>query len=178
MIPPSPRAAPPVRADALVDTLAALAPRRTSADRDGKLRVLAALARADLRAPRALVRLHEALCFLQAYPDDRAVLAAVDRALTVFPARVTRLRPSATARLRDTGIAGTTLDYPFGLPMTRWLVSRFPRDVDVRWDAFTETDRLQESLALLLHRDEHDAWSDEGGLGWRRWLDLARGGRR
>ena len=58
-----------------------------------------------------MLRLHETLCFLQAYPDDRRVLDLADRALEAFPARVRRLGPSAAARLYDSGIAGTTLDY-------------------------------------------------------------------
>src|SRR5262249_11898246 len=64
------------------------------------------------------------------------------------------------------------------LPMARWLGRRFPSDVEIVWRGFTEQERLQESLVLLLHRLEHDAWSDEGGLGWRRWLDGAKAGRK
>jgi len=160
----------------LVDALVVAAPRFTPRDSREKLRLLDRLSESEIRDPRVLARLHEALCFLQAYPDDAEVLAAVNRALAAFPARVARLGP-ATRRLHDSGIAGTTLDYPFGLPMARWLASRFAGDADIRWQDFTEAERLQESLALLLHPTEHDAFSDEGGLGWRRWLAVARGGR-
>ena len=165
------------RSRRLIDALAALAPRHGAPDRDEKLDRLDQLASSTIADPRALGDLHETLCFLQAYPDDGAVLAAVDRALAEFPARVKRLGPAAAPRLHDSGIAGTTLDYPFGFPMARWLASRFPKDVDILWETFTGAERLQESLILLLHRAEHDGFSDEGGLGWRRWLDLAKGGR-
>jgi hypothetical protein len=166
-----------VGARGLIDALAAAAPRYTSEDRREKLRLLGRLAESPIRNPRALGHLHETLCFLQAYPDDGAVLGAVDRALAEFPARVKRLGPAPLRRLNDSGIAGTTLDYPFGFPMARWLATRFPRDVDVLWEKFSEAERLQDSLFLLLHRTEHDGFSDEGGLGWRRWLEVAKGGR-
>ena len=125
----------------------------------------------------ALLRLHETLCFLQAHPDDVEILALVDRGLEAFGARVDRLSHAARRRLHDTGVAGSTLDYPFGLPMARWLAARFPRATDVAWAAFTEPDRLDETLSLLATTAEGDAFS-EGGMGWREWIRVAKGGRR
>ena len=75
--------------------------------------------------PAALVRLHETLCFLQAYPDDREILGRVDapppRASPRVPGPSGR---EARARLHDSGIAGSTLEYPYGLPLSRWLAAR------------------------------------------------------
>src|SRR5438094_7426328 len=72
----------------LVDALVAVASRYEPAARKEKLRLLGALAGRRLGRPRALLRLHETLCFLQAYPDDPEVLEHVDRALAEFPRRV------------------------------------------------------------------------------------------
>ncbi|HYB42787.1 MAG TPA: hypothetical protein VEL75_13505, partial [Candidatus Methylomirabilis sp.] len=157
--------------------LVEVAPRFAGAARREKLRRLGGLAEATIDDGRTLLALHEVLCFLQAYPDDAHVLASVDGALAGFPARVKRLRGPTARRLLDSGVAGTSLDYPFGLPMARWLARRFPREVEIVWTKFEEEERLQESLTVLLEPTEHDAWSDEGGLGWRRWLDVARAGR-
>jgi hypothetical protein len=165
------------RSRELVEALTAVAHHFTDSARREKLRLLRLLAESTIEEPRTLLALHEALCLLQAYPDDAHVLARVEQALEAFPARVKRLPLAAARRLDDSGIAGTTLAYPFGLPMARWLAHRFPRRVEIVWKGFTEGDRLQESLVLLLHPMEHDAWSDEGGLGWRRWLRVARAGR-
>ncbi|HYB43183.1 MAG TPA: hypothetical protein VEL75_15495 [Candidatus Methylomirabilis sp.] len=162
---------------AAVESLAAVAHRFTGGDRRLKLRLLAGLEAAEIRDARGLRTFHESLCFLQAYPDNPRVLAAVDRALERFPERVRRLGAAARSRLDDSGIAGTSLEYPFGFPMARWLATHFPRDVEISWGQFTGGERLQESLPLLLQPAEHDAFSDEGGLGWRRWLDVARAGR-
>ena len=123
-----------------------------------------------------LERLHEILCFLRAYPDDAAVQDAAERALREFAVRVRRLASPARARLHDSGIAETDLDYPFGLPMARWLATRFPGDVRIAWRTFDGGERLEEALSLLVTPTEAEAFT-EGGLGWRRWLRLAGGGR-
>lgn len=162
---------------ALADGLAAVASRYTPDARKAKLELLDGLETARVGSPAALLRLHEALCFLQAYPDDAEVLARVEGALAAFPARVTRLGAASRRGLHDSGIAGATLDYPFGLPMARWLARRFPREADIAWDRFDEVDRLDETLSLLASAAEGDAFS-EGGMGWRRWLRVAKGGRR
>jgi hypothetical protein len=167
----------PRRSRELVEALVAVAARFTASAHSEKLRLLRLLEVSAIREPSALRAFHETLCFLQAYPDDASVLASVDRALEAFPLRVKRLPPALARRLDDSGIAGTSLSYPFGLPMTRWLVQRFARAVEIVWKDFAEDERLQESLVLLLHPMEQDAWSDEGGLGWRRWLHVARAGR-
>ena len=162
---------------ALVEALAAAASRFSLDERKGKLRLLDELAECPITQPDLLLRFHETLCFLQAYPDDRAVLARVDRALAGFRARVEGLGVAARQELRDSGVAGTTLDYPFGFPMTLWLTSRFPADVDIAWRKFEGADRIDEALSFLVAHAEDDALS-EGGLGWRKWLAVAKGGRR
>jgi len=154
-----------------------VAPRYSPESRKEKRALLEALERTSVGHAATLRRLHETLCFLQAHPDDAEVLALVDRALEAIPARVTRLGPGARRRLHDSGIASTTLDYPFGLPMARWLASRFPADADVAWRRFHDEDRLDETLSLLATTAEGDAFS-EGGMGWREWLRVAKGGRR
>ncbi len=166
----------PARPAALVNALAAIAPRYSPGDRAEKVRLLNALADRAIGQPAALLRLHETLCFLQAYPDDPRVLARVDRALERFDARVRRLSPAGLARLYASGVAGTTLDYPFGLPMTRWLLSRFPDDVEVAWEKFDGADQLDEAFGLLIMPVEEDAFS-YGGLGWQGWLRAAKGRR-
>jgi len=161
----------------LVEALAAAASRYTPEDRRRKHTLLADLEGVAVRHAGTLLRLHETLCFLQAYPDDAKVLELVDRALETFGARVERLGTAARRRLHDSGVTHTTLDYPFGFALARWLAARFPRETEVAWDAFTDADRLDETLSLLATTAEGDAFS-EGGMGWRRWIHVAKGGRR
>ena len=140
----------------LVEALAAVAPRYAPDDQQRKRALLTELEGCAIRHVGTLLRLHETLCFLQAYPDDAKTLELVDRALEAFAARVERLGPPARRRLHDSGVTDTTLDYPFGFPMARWLAARFPRQSDVAWAAFTDEDRLDETLSLLATTAEGD----------------------
>jgi hypothetical protein len=62
-----------------------------------------------IRHPATLLRLHEALCFLQAHPDDPKILELVDRALDAFGARLERL--SAAARREWIRVAKGAADH-------------------------------------------------------------------
>ena len=161
----------------LVEAFAAAASRYAPEDEPRKRALLADLEGVAVRDAGTLLRLHEALCFLQAYPDNAKMLEHVDRALERFGARVDRLGTAARPRLHDSGVTHTILDYPFGFPMARWLAARFPRESDVAWPAFADADRLDETLSLLATAAEGDAFS-EGGIGWRQWIRVAKGGRR
>ena len=153
---------------ALVQALAAVASRYTPEASREKVRLLEILERRPVSHPGTLLRLHETLCFLHAYPDDPDVLSRVDRALTAIPSRVARLAPPARRRVADTGVALSEVEYPFGLPMTHWLLGRFGGSVDADWATFSETERLEETVGALVSRAEADAFS-EGGLGWATW---------
>ena len=149
----------------LVEALAAAASRYAPEDRERKRALLADLEGVAVRDAGTLLRLHEALCFLQAYPDNAKMLEHVDRALERFGARVHRLGTAARPRLHDSGVTHTILDYPFGFPMARWLAARFPRESDVAWPAFADADRLDETLSLLATAAEGDAFSEGGSAG-------------
>jgi hypothetical protein len=160
----------------LAAALAALASTFTPEAAGRKRWLLAALQSTRVARTAALARLHETLCFLQAYPDDPEVLARVDRLLRSFPARVDELAPRARRRLHDTGIAGSTIEYPFGLPSSRWLAARLGRGARIAWAGGADPERLAEALDLLVTPAERDAFS-EGGFTVRRWLEVARAGR-
>jgi hypothetical protein len=156
---------------ASVRALARVAFRYDPEARAEKVRLLDALAAERFGRAGAVREYHELLCFLQAYPDDAALLARVDAELAAFSRRTTPVR----GELRDSGIAGTRLDYPFGFPMARWLASAFPRDVQILWGDFDRADDLDEALSLALGVPESDALG-EGGAGVVEWLPAARDG--
>src|SRR5262245_29185538 len=89
-----------------------------------KLALLKMLARRRLGSARAVMQLHEALCFIRAYPDHPAVLAQVEAMLAGFANRAD-LRAHRAA-LRDTGIAGTSLHYRFFAGQAQWLARNWP----------------------------------------------------
>src|SRR5260221_5957143 len=113
-----------------------------------KRALVSALDRARLPDASSVLRLHEALLFLSAFPDDAALRADVLRALGRFRAR-TDLRRFRRG-LADSGVAGTDIHYPFFSYTARWLAARWPAALAIDWPAWENADRLEEWLPHLL----------------------------
>jgi len=137
-----------------------------------KLEALRALGAARLARAADVERLHEALCFLHAYPDDAAVLAEVERLLGGFASRADLARHRLT--LADTGIAGTAIRFRFYSAMAAWLVARFPGRVRIDWPEFDGAARLASMLHLLVPYCETPGL-DTADLTPRRWIELLKG---
>ena len=137
-----------------------------------KATLLRSLARRRLATAAQLLRLHEAACFLRAYPDSGAVLAEAERLLTTFAGRGDLRRHRL--ELADTGIAGTAIHYRFYAPTARWLARRFPARLAIDWPEFTRRDRLKSLLYLLAPYCESPP-PDERKLSLPRWLARLRG---
>src|SRR5438105_810911 len=107
--------------------------KRTFGAGDAKiLRAVSALSRSRLTEANSLIRLHEALLFLRAYPSSARVLKQVETILKTFGNRVRRLREadadfSAFENPEASGIAGTSVTSNFSYPIVRWLVEKYPR---------------------------------------------------
>jgi hypothetical protein len=112
------------RAAAALTALERLKTRFETAITPVKLRHLRALARLRLRSADQVRRLHELLCFMRAYPDSAALLKQVEAMLARF-ARRSDLRVHRD-ELAYTGIAGTTLWFPFFYPTACRLAQRWP----------------------------------------------------
>jgi hypothetical protein len=122
---------------------------------DAKLARLKDLAARELaRAPQVL-RLHEALCFLRAYPDDARVINQVERMLLGF-ARRADLRRHRRA-LVNTGIAGTAIRFPFFWFTAEWLARRWPDRLTVSWAEFEKRSKLEDALRMVIHYAEQVA---------------------
>jgi hypothetical protein len=137
-----------------------------------KLALLRPLARARLRTAAEVRRLHEALCFLRASPDDAALLAQVERMLASFARRADLRRHAGS--LGDSGIAGTEIRYAFYWSTARWLARRWPDRLSIDWDAFEHTEALDPLLALLVPPGESLAL-DEADRTTQEWIDLLKG---
>jgi hypothetical protein len=133
---------------------------------------LTALARRSLRGARAVERLHEALCFLRAYPDDAELLALVTAMLARFESRPD-LRRYRRA-LADTGIAGTAIRFPFFAGTARWLAARWGDRLTVDWKAFTSREALERVFPLVSLWAETPGL-DELDLGTRGWVRRLKG---
>lgn len=113
-----------------------------------KLALLAELGRRRLPTAKDVHRLHEALTFLLAYPDDRRVRALAEAMLDGF-ARRTDLR-RFSSHLADTGIEGTATHYTFFWHMALWLETTWPGCLSIDWDRFGRADDVRGLLYPLL----------------------------
>ena len=112
-----------------------------------KLALLTVLARGRLGHPDGVLRLHEQLCFMRAYPDDRRVLAKVNAILITFAQRSDLKRHRL--ELADNGIAGTRIHYRFYWPTAKRLAARWPAHFHIDWDCVEEPDRLAQVLPMI-----------------------------
>jgi len=113
-----------------------------------KLRLLSQLQRRLLKSAVAVQRLHEHLCYLRAYPDNRAVLKQVVVMLEGFAARAD-LRRYRT-ELADSGIAGTMIHYRFFWATACWLANRWPEQLEIDWEEIDDDQPLANALPLLV----------------------------
>ena len=134
-----------------------------------KLNLLRKLERTKLASARAVLKLHEALAFLRAYPDDTMVLAQVERILAGFDRRAD-LRRFARA-LANSGVAGTETRFRFFAQTAFWLAKRYPADLLVDWPELSAKQEalLVRRLPLLAHFAETPGF-DEAAFTLREWL--------
>jgi len=112
--------------------------------------VLESLAARRLPDATALIRFHEALLFFRAYPPNARVLRLAEELLESFASRLARFRGDAEPFEEPdvSGIAGTAFSAIFSYDIARWLAARFPREVEIDWDA-TDPALLGPLLAQL-----------------------------
>jgi len=133
-----------------------------------KRELLRACARARFDSARDLLRFHESFGWLRAYPDDARVAAAAERSARGFARRADLRRHRAA--LESSGVAGTDIRYSFFADTARWLARKWPRRLEMTWEAFPKDKSalLEGRLALLTHPGESPA-VDESELDLRGW---------
>lgn len=127
----------------------------------------------------ALIRFHELLLFLSAYPQSRAVLIRAERILASFPARIEMLRRRGAdlepfEEMEVSGIAGTSLTSTFSYHVARWLARRHANEVMIDWEGYEDGARLGASWPRFLPLLEEDALV-EANVPYLRWLRAAMG---
>jgi len=91
--------------------------------------------------PASLIRFHEALLFLRAFPQGPAVVRLTERILNSFHKKVEALR-KAGADMDDfepiavSGIAGTQMEDTLSFDVANWLIQRMPKKVEIAWENY------------------------------------------
>ncbi len=144
-------------------------------------RLLAQAPRVRFRAVAALVRFHEALLVLRAFPASAPVRRQCEQLLRDFSKRVDQLR-SAGADMEEfdplevSGISGTCMQDTLSLDLVRWLIRRLPGKVEIAWADYDEERVMGSVWPKFMPLLEEDAYV-EANIPWRRWLETAQGSR-
>jgi len=101
--------------------------------------LLTALRGARFDDAESLIRFHDALLFLRAFPQSRKVVQLTESLLAGIGQQVAALRESgADMELfhveQFSGIAGMDINDTFTYEVARWLAQRYPRHLSVAWD--------------------------------------------
>ena len=143
------------------------------------VKLLNSLGAARFPDAKSLIRFHESLLFLRAFPQGPGVLRKTEQLLNTFHQRVEALRKSGADLspldpLEVSGIAGTQMSDTLSFDLARWLVRRMPGKVTIDWDNWDEARAMAATWPRLMPLLEDDAHV-EADTPWRRWLEAAQG---
>jgi hypothetical protein len=129
--------------------------------------------------PASLLRFHETLLFLRAFPHGPAVVRATEQILNKFHTKVEALR-NAGVDMDDfdtyevSGIAGTQMEDTLSFDVARWLVQRMTDKVEIAWENYEPGRELGTTGPRFIPLLEDDS-NVEADTPWRKWLEAASG---
>ncbi|MGA2457901.1 MAG: hypothetical protein ABSF85_10055 [Terriglobales bacterium] len=129
--------------------------------------------------PASLIRFHEALLFLRAFPQAPVVVRATERILNSFHKKVEALRKAgadmdAFEPIEVSGIAGTEMEDTLSFDVASWLIKRLSGKVEIAWENYEPGRELGATGPRFMPLLEDDAYV-EADTPWRRWLETAAG---
>jgi hypothetical protein len=129
--------------------------------------------------PESLIRYHEALLFLRAFPQAPAVVRTTERILNSFHRKVEALRKAgadmdAFDTFEFSGIAGTQMEDTLSFDVASWLTERLPGKVEIAWENYEPGRDLGTTGPRFIPLLEDDAYV-EADTPWRQWLETAGG---
>jgi hypothetical protein len=141
------------------------------------VRLLSQLSRQRFADVASLIRFHEALLFLRAFPHGPRVVRKSEELLRSFAQRVEQLQQAGADMakfdpLEVSGIAGSCMEDTLSFDVVRWLVRRLPGKVEVVWKGYDEERALATIWPRFMPLLEEDGYV-EANVPWRRWLATA-----
>jgi hypothetical protein len=133
--------------------------------------------------PHQLIRFHESLLFLRAFPQSPSLIPRVENLLNTFHQRIEKLRAeNADMSLFDdfdtSGIAATTMQDTLSFDVARWLEHCIPRNIEIAWTDYWDDYQSERARGTTWPRFipllEEDA-DVEANIPWQSWIDAARG---
>ena len=165
--------------DRRLSELEALRYRFGPGDAARALKLLNNLNSARFPDARSLIRFHETLLFLRAFPHSPSLLRKTESLLNTFYKKVEALRQSGADMsdfepLEVSGISGTSMEDTLSFDVARWLVHHAPGQVEIAWDGYDPGRELGTTGPRFMPLLEDDSYV-EADTPWRRWLETAAG---
>ncbi|HEX8746868.1 MAG TPA: hypothetical protein VF717_06685 [Pyrinomonadaceae bacterium] len=141
------------------------------------LKLLSRLERKRFTDAYALIRFHEGLLFMRAYPQSARHLRETERLLSSFKQRVDKLSASGAdmwpfSEPDASGIAGTSFSALFSYEVVREIARLFPSDTSIDWDGYEEFERFAWVARKFLPLVEENAYV-EPRFPFLEWLRAA-----
>jgi hypothetical protein len=143
----------------------------------GVMRLLSVLGKRGFPDGESLIRFHESLLFLRAFPQSAEMLRVAEKLLDSFHARVEKLHAAGADMeefdpLEVSGIAATSMQDTLSFDVVRWLVKRVD-NLEIVWDEPAAERALASVWAKFLPLIEEDGYV-EADIPWQRWLDAGK----
>jgi hypothetical protein len=145
------------------------------------VKLLQRLDAARFTDPASLIRFHEALLFLRAFPQGRSVVRITERILNRFHKKVEALHKSGAdmnifEAIEVSGIAGTEMEDTLSFDVAGWLIRRLPGKVEIAWENYEPGRELGATGPRFMPLLADDAYV-EADTPWRQWIETASGKR-
>ncbi|MGC2696225.1 MAG: hypothetical protein WA738_10590 [Candidatus Angelobacter sp.] len=143
-------------------------------------RLLVATGRVDFgKDTESLIRFHDVLLFLRAFPPGPRVLRQSDALLAGIETRVKAALaagadPDDFAPEEVAGIAGTVVEATFSYPMVCWLVEHHPNAISIQWNDYERETQRAATWPRFFPLMEEDSLT-EANVPYLDWLKAARG---
>jgi hypothetical protein len=131
------------------------------------------LSRARFRDPADLIRLHETVLFLRAYPQDECVARAADALLFPFAGRLRGIDLAPFDDPEVSGIAGTPIATVFSAEFARHLASAHGGAVSIDWEDYEHSERLAPLVARAVPM-AYEEYAVEPHMNVRSWFEKGR----
>jgi hypothetical protein len=166
------------RDDRLLERLRESASRFEAGQAARTERLVTALSRRRFAHAAAVIRFHEILLFIAAYPQSARARSLALEALDSFGARVERLRAAgadlaAFDEPEVSGITGTSISAP-GHDVVRRIAARYPGRLSLDWQGYEGANRLAATWPRFFPLLEEDSFV-EANVPYPAWLRAARG---
>jgi hypothetical protein len=142
--------------------------------------LLAQLRRSKFQSATSLIRFHEALLFMRAYPPGPALMKQTDSILRSFEDLVANLLESGPDDLEQfeepevSGIAGTSFGAIFSYDIARWLAESQGSRVRTDWENHDRQEQLAAVVQLLIPMLDENAYVDNF-FSLEDWIRASRG---